>query len=213
MLSGAGFGKSAALLTGLSVAIVFVTMTAIGRHIVDRVGRRRLTLVMVPGTVVSLIVLGIMFRMGMAETAQASGFWWPACSSTWSSMPAASGYRLADGIGDVSPSYSRQGEQRARGGALGLEPDHHLDRAEHGSLLGTGGAMWVYAGLNFLCFVFVWHFVPETTGHSLEDIENHLRAGKFMELRMKRAGEEGGIAWAQVYGAVLPKHEKITKTE
>lgn len=55
------------------------------------------------------------------------------------------------------------------------------------SLLGTGGAMWVYAGLNFLCFVFVWHFVPETTGHSLEDIENHLRAGKFMELRMKRS--------------------------
>jgi hypothetical protein len=54
------------------------------------------------------------------------------------------------------------------------------------SLLGTGGAMWVYAGLNFL---FVWRFVPETTGHSLEDIENHLRAGKFMELKMKRAGE------------------------
>jgi hypothetical protein len=47
----------------------------------------------------------------------------------------------------------------------------------------------VYAGLNFLCFLFVWRFVPETTGHSLEDIENHLRAGKFMELKMKRAGE------------------------
>jgi hypothetical protein len=72
LLTGTGFGKSAALLTGLSVAIVFVTMTAIGRHIVDRVGRRRLTLVMVPGTVVSLIVLGIMFRMGMAKTPQGS---------------------------------------------------------------------------------------------------------------------------------------------
>jgi hypothetical protein len=49
--------------------------------------------------------------------------------------------------------------------------------------------MWVYAGLNFLGFLFVWHFVPETTGHSLEDIENHLRAGKFMSLRMKRPGD------------------------
>jgi fatty acid desaturase len=57
------------------------------------------------------------------------------------------------------------------------------------ALLGAGGAMWVYAGLNFLCFLFVWRFVPETTGHSLEDIENHLRAGKFMELKMKRVGE------------------------
>jgi hypothetical protein len=52
--------------------------------------------------------------------------------------------------------------------------------------------MWVYAGLNLLGFIFVWRFVPETTGHSLEDIENHLRAGKFMSLRMKVGNPSAG---------------------
>jgi hypothetical protein len=57
------------------------------------------------------------------------------------------------------------------------------------SLLGTGGTMWVYAGLNILCFFFVWNFVPETSGHTLEDIEQHLRAGNFRSMRMKRSPE------------------------
>ena len=78
VLHGAGFGKSAALLASLGVSIVFVSMTAIGRQIVDRVGRRRLTLVMVPGTVVSLIVLGAMFQMGMAKS-QTGSLWLVVC--------------------------------------------------------------------------------------------------------------------------------------
>ena len=61
------------------------------------------------------------------------------------------------------------------------------------ALLGTGGTMWVYAGLNFLCFMFVWHFVPETTGHSLEDIENHLRAGKVHGAKDEAGGHSIGM--------------------
>ena len=187
LFSGAGFGKSAALLTGLSVAIVFVTMTAIGRHIVDRVGRRRLTLVMVPGTVVSLIVLGILFRMGMAKTAQ--GSWILVTCLLIYMVFNAGGVQVIGWLmgSEMFPLAIRGKASSVHAAVLwGSNLIITSTALSTVSLLGTGGTMWVYAGLNFLCFVFVWHFVPETTGHSLEDIENHLRAGKFMDLRMKR---------------------------
>jgi len=189
LLSGAGFGKSAALLTGLSVAIVFVTMTAIGRHIVDRVGRRRLTLVMVPGTVVSLIVLGIMFRMGMAKTPQGSLIL-VACLLIYMVFNAGGVQVIGWLMGSEMFPLAIRGKASSVHAAVlwGSNLIITSTALSTVSLLGTGGAMWVYAGLNFLCFLFVWRFVPETTGHSLEDIENHLRAGKFMELKMKRAG-------------------------
>lgn len=187
LFSGAGFGKSAALLTGLSVAIVFVTMTAIGRHIVDRVGRRRLTLVMVPGTVVSLILLGIMFRMGMAKTAQGSWIL-VACLLIYMVFNAGGVQVIGWLMGSEMFPLAIRGKASSVHAAVlwGSNLIITSTALSTVSLLGTGGAMWVYAGLNSLCFVFVWHFVPETTGHSLEDIENHLRAGKFMELKMKR---------------------------
>ncbi len=188
LLSGAGFGKSAALLTGLSVAIVFVTMTAIGRHIVDRVGRRRLTLVMVPGTVVSLIVLGILFRMGMAKTAHGSWIL-VACLLIYMVFNAGGVQVIGWLMGSEMFPLAIRGKASSVHAAVLWSSNLIITSTALSTvaLLGIGGTMWVYAGLNFLCFMFVWHFVPETTGHSLEDIENHLRAGKFMELKMRRA--------------------------
>jgi hypothetical protein len=45
--------------------------------------------------------------------------------------------------------------------------------------LGAGGAMWVYAGLNALAFVFVWRWLPELKGRSLEEVEDALRQNQF----------------------------------
>ena len=190
VLSGAGFGKSAALLASLGVSIVFVSMTAIGRQIVDRVGRRRLTLVMVPGTVVSLIVLGIMFRLGMAKT-QTGSMWLVVCLLIYMVFNAGGVQVIGWLMGsEMFPLAIRGKASSVHAATLwGSNLIITSTALSTVALLGTGGAMWVYAGLNFLCFVFVWHFVPETTGHSLEDIENHLRAGKFMELKMKRSPE------------------------
>jgi sugar porter (SP) family MFS transporter len=187
VLSGAGFGKSAALLASLGVSIVFVGMTAIGRQIVDRVGRRHLTLVMVPGTVISLIVLGIMFRLGMART-QTGSMWLVACLLIYMVFNAGGVQVIGWLMGsEMFPLAIRGKASSVHAATLwGSNLIITSTALSTVALLGTGGAMWVYAALNFLCFVFVWHFVPETTGHSLEDIENHLRAGKFMELKMKR---------------------------
>jgi hypothetical protein len=45
--------------------------------------------------------------------------------------------------------------------------------------LGVGGAMWVYAGLNALAWIFIFVAMPETRGRSLEDIERALKGGTF----------------------------------
>ena len=63
-LKNVGLGSSAALLASLGVAIVYAIMTTLGCLYVDRIGRRRLILVMAPGSALSLVGLGIMFALG-----------------------------------------------------------------------------------------------------------------------------------------------------
>ena len=45
--------------------------------------------------------------------------------------------------------------------------------------LGISGTFWLFAAINVLAFLFVWRYVPETRGRTLEQIETDLRAGKF----------------------------------
>jgi sugar porter (SP) family MFS transporter len=187
ILAGAGFGKSVALLTSLGISVVFVAMTAIGRHIVDRVGRRRLTLTMVPGTVVSLIVLGAMFRRGMAVAA--GGPWLLVACLLIYMVFNAGGIQVIGWLmgAEMFPLAIRGKASSIHAATLwGSNLIITSTALSMVNLLGPGGAMWVYAGMNLLCFLFVWKFVPETTGHSLEDIEKHLRAGTFRTMRMKR---------------------------
>jgi len=61
-LSDAGFGRSSALFASLGVAIVYAVMTLLGCLFVDRIGRR-LMLVMIPGSVASLVGLGATMRV------------------------------------------------------------------------------------------------------------------------------------------------------
>jgi hypothetical protein len=146
---------------------------------------------MVPGTVISLIVLGTMFRLGMAKT-QTGSMWLVACLLIYMVFNAGGVQVIGWLMGsEMFPLAIRGKASSVHAATLwGSNLIITSTALSTVALLGTGGAMWVYAGLNFLCFLFVWRFVPETTGHSLEDIENHLRAGKFMELKMKRPAAE-----------------------
>ena len=45
--------------------------------------------------------------------------------------------------------------------------------------LGTTGTFWLFGFINVAAFVFVWKYVPETAGTTLEEIEESLRRGTF----------------------------------
>jgi MFS family permease len=45
------------------------------------------------------------------------------------------------------------------------------------TIFGVGQVFWIYALFNVAAWPFVWRRMPELTGHSLEDVERHLRKG------------------------------------
>jgi lipopolysaccharide export LptBFGC system permease protein LptF len=66
ILTDNGFSKTAALRVSVGLGVTYLVMMIVGLAIVDRVGRRRLTLIMVPGAAPSLLVLGGFFVTGNA---------------------------------------------------------------------------------------------------------------------------------------------------
>ena len=182
-LSGVGFGKESALLASLGVAIVYAVMTLLGCLFVDRIGRRRLMLVMIPGSVVSLIGLGIMFASG------AHGGWqgWLTIGFLLAFMLFNSGGIQVCGwlLGAEMFPLAMRGPATALHAAM-LWGSNLIVTGTALSLvhaIGLGSTMWVYAGVNLASFVFVLLFVPETAGASLEDIEAALRNGRFRPTR------------------------------
>jgi hypothetical protein len=62
----------------------------------------------------------------------------------------------------------------------------------------VGQVFWLYGLFNVAAWLFVWRRMPELTGHSLEDIEKHLREGRFRPrdfatLRPRTAQQSGGL--------------------
>ncbi|WP_260523822.1 MFS transporter [Pseudomonas sp. MWU16-30316] len=72
-VKNAGFGASAALWSALGVAVTYLVMTFVGKIVIDRTGRRTLSLEMIPSVVVSLLVLGAVLHFNLAGDNQA---WW-----------------------------------------------------------------------------------------------------------------------------------------
>ncbi|MGA1798848.1 sugar porter family MFS transporter [Sphingomonas sp. 4RDLI-65] len=186
-LSGVGFGKESALLASLGVAIVYAVMTLLGCLFVDRIGRRRLMLVMIPGSVVSLIGLGIMFAV--AARGGAHGGWqgWLTIAFLLAFMLFNSGGIQVCGwlLGAEMFPLAMRGPATALHAAM-LWGSNLIVTGTALSLvhaIGLGSTMWVYAGVNLASFVFVFLFVPETAGASLEDIEASLRSGTFRPTR------------------------------
>jgi H+/Cl- antiporter ClcA len=50
--------------------------------------------------------------------------------------------------------------------------------ADTGTLVNPGGAFFIYAIIGILGIIFVYSYIPETKGHSLEEIEEHFQQGK-----------------------------------
>jgi sugar porter (SP) family MFS transporter len=69
ILTDSGFSDSTALQVSVALGVPYLVTQLIGLAIIDRVGRRRLTLVTLPGAAAALIVLGTFFIGGNPDQA------------------------------------------------------------------------------------------------------------------------------------------------
>nr|WP_298798660.1 sugar porter family MFS transporter [uncultured Acetobacter sp.] len=179
-LSDAGFGNSAALMASLGISIVYLVMTLLGCIFVDRIGRRRLVLIMGPGSVLSLLGLGIMFAIHPDKGSV--GSWAIIAFLLLFMMFNAGGIQVVGWLlgAELFPLPMRAAATSVHAamlwGADLLVTSTALTLVQ---LVTLGGTMWIYAGVNLASVIFVYFFVPETAGATLEDIELALRRGEF----------------------------------
>ncbi|MCP1117138.1 sugar porter family MFS transporter [Robbsia andropogonis] len=179
-LKNAGFGASSALWAALGVALTYLVMTWLGKMFVDHIGRRRLTLWMMPGAVIALLVLGAVLHFNLMGAAQS---WWIVACLIVFMIFNSGGIQVVGWLtgAEIYPVAIRDAATGAHAAMLwgsnllltgtALTMTHWL---------GVGGAMWVYAGLNAAGWLFVYFLVPETGGKSLEDIERALKHNTFL---------------------------------
>ncbi|QUQ65731.1 sugar porter family MFS transporter [Kutzneria sp. CA-103260] len=184
ILGDAGFGRDAAMLTTVGVGVVNFLMVAIGVRLVDRLGRRRLLLTLLPVAVLCLAALATVLMIQPA----------PQGPARWVVILGVLGYIAGNG-GSLSVVVWLAGPEmypfEVRSVAVATSTLAvwvfdllvSLTTLSLTSALGTTGTFWLFAVVNALAFLFVLRFVPETRGRSLEDIENALRDGSFGAMR------------------------------
>jgi len=186
LLSQSGFGDSAAILTTVGVGCVFFVTTLLGIVLVDRIGRRRLLLTMLPGAGVCLIIVGVALLGGH-----------PSGAGAWVVVLGLLGYIAFNGAGISTVAWLLPSEVfpgAVRGVAVSLTALTvwvfdllvSLTALSLTNAIGTPGTFWLYGAVNVVAFVFFLRFLPETRGRSLEDIEQSLRDGTF---RPRPAGQ------------------------
>ncbi|MBB2206271.1 sugar porter family MFS transporter [Gluconacetobacter takamatsuzukensis] len=180
ILSQTGLAHSAALLTSVSVGVTSTVTTAMGIALIDRVGRRRMMLVMLPFAALSLFVLGAVFldpaplggvRMVLMVVSLLGYIFF-----NFGSLSVAVWLVAAE----VFPLAIRSKAMGLASATVWLaDTIVSLVTLSLVQALGTTGTFWLFGAINVLSFLFVWKYVPETVGTTLEEIEGSLRAGTF----------------------------------
>ncbi|MBU6443272.1 MAG: sugar porter family MFS transporter [Alphaproteobacteria bacterium] len=168
----AGFhSASASILATAGVGVVNVLLTVVALRIIDRAGRRVLLLTGTAGMAVSLLI----FAVGFAYGGALPGFRWIAVLSVMAYV----GF-FAIGLGPIfwlliSEIFPLGVRGRAMGVATvanwGFNLLVALTFLQMLQALGPATTFLIYAGLSVVGWLFAFHFVPETRGHSLEQIE------------------------------------------
>ena len=185
LLSDAGFGDSAALLTGVGVGVMLVLAGVVGTLTVDRAGRRRLLLVLLPGSGLAMAVLGLAFLGSGGSAAQ-----------HWTVVLALFGYIFLNGAGmqtavwligpEVLPLAVRgPATSLATTAVWGFDLLIAMTALSAVHTFGRTATFLGYAVMNAACWFFVLRRVPETRGRSLEEIEQAMR-------RTRRGGSGSG---------------------
>lgn len=187
ILTDNGFSDSAALRVSVALGVTYLIMMLVGLSIIDRVGRRRLTLLMVPGAGLALFALGAVFVFGL----DSSGTTWLiiACLVVFMFFNAG-GLQLMGWLtgSEIYPLGVRANGTSVQAATLwGTNLLITLTLLTIINAISVGPTFWLYALFNALAFVFVLRRMPELTGRSLEQIEGALHDGHFKPDEFARA--------------------------
>ena len=168
IFEGAGFERMSAIGQSTIVGLVNMLFTVVAIVLADKVGRRPLLLVATAGMGVSLVLLGAAFKFPVL----------PASALLLIILLYIAFFASAMGplvwvvMAEIFPI-------KVRGAAMGLAT-HILWLADFAVTLTfpvisdrfhPATAFWLYAGMCALDLVFMWLYLPETKGKSLEEIE------------------------------------------
>jgi sugar porter (SP) family MFS transporter len=179
ILTDAGFSADVALDVSVALGLSYLVAQLAGLAIIDRVGRRRLTLIMIPGAAVSLFVLGLLFVTG--HGGRDSIAFVVACLVVFMLFNAG-GLQLMGWLtgSETYPLAVRPAGTAVQSAALwGTNLLITLTLLSLISAIGVGPAMWLYAAFNVAAWFFVFFRMPDLTGASLEEIESKLADGRF----------------------------------
>ncbi|MCQ8277137.1 sugar porter family MFS transporter [Acetobacteraceae bacterium KSS8] len=183
ILSQAGLGHGGALLATVGVGVASALGTAAGMAMVDRTGRRRLLLLMLPAAAACLVASGLCLLGG-----DPSGW------RLWLMLAGLMGY-IVFNCGSLSVTVwliaSEVFPMAVRGTGMGLASVTvwlcdllvSLTTLHIVEGIGTAGTFCLFGAVNLLAWGFVRRFVPETGNCSLEEIEQALRNGSFAQGR------------------------------
>ncbi len=180
--NGAGFSEHLAQGGNVGVGIVYLVMTIVGNLVVDKVGRRSLALIMLPGAAASFVAFGVSFWL-------ADGYPPPGLII---GLILAFMFFQAGGIqvigwlmgSEIYPLQIRSVATSLHAAALWIADLVITVTAL--TLIQTftlPGAMLFYAALNVTAWFVIFFRVPETKGRSLEDIERSLKNGTFLPFK------------------------------
>jgi len=164
----AGLGAHSSLLSTVGIGLVNFLFTLVGINIIDKVGRRTLMLVGSVGLIISLFLVAITFYSG-----HFNGFAIPLYMMLFIAFFAFSqGAVIWVFISEIFPN-----QVRAKGQTLGSST-HWIMAAiiafgfpYLAETLGGAVTFSFFCVMMILQLIFVWRFMPETKGRSLEQIE------------------------------------------
>jgi sugar porter (SP) family MFS transporter len=175
LLTRAGFGDSAAILSTVGIGLVNVMVTVLALSLVDRVGRRPLLLGGTAVVVLDLVLLGALYLLP-SQTGVVGALVVMALCVYIAAFAASLGMGIWLINSEIFPTA-------VRGKAAGVGTVTHwsldfvisLTVLTMIGLLSTTGLFWLYAVFGALGFVYLYRRLPETKGRSLEDVERSLR--------------------------------------
>lgn len=167
----AGLGAHSSLLSTVGIGMINFIFTLLAINIIDKVGRRLLMLIGSFGLIASLFMVGFTFYSG-----QFSGFAIPVYMMVFIAFFAFSqGAVIWVFISEIFPN-----QVRAKGQTLGSST-HWIMAAliafsfpYFAEKLGGATTFFFFATMMVLQLIFVWRFMPETKGKSLEQIESNI---------------------------------------